>query len=320
MSNQTTVGIDVAKNSLEVFIDTTGELLHLENSAAGVLLLMEALAGLSVSGIIMEATSRYHCTSELMLSAAGLPVAVINPRQIKNFARAMGKVAKSDPVDAKIICEYGRRMTPQFRPAKSEQQHNLAMLLTRRRQLVQSRVMEMNRYKERCGSYIEQGIMRHIGWLNAEIDILDKEIKQRLRQDATLAAKRQVLEKVKGIGPVTQAAILIQLPELGSLTRRQISALVGVCPYDRDSGQLRGKRAIWGGRAGLRAILFMAMLSAVRFNPQIKSFYTGLLLRGKPKKVALTACIRKFVTILNAMFRDEKDWVYEKEEERGDNF
>lgn len=311
MSDKTIVGIDVAKNTLEVFIDTTGQLLHLENSASGVHELQEALSGLAVAGVIMEATSRYHCTAELMLSALGLPVAVINPRQIKNFARAMGRVAKSDPIDARIICEYGRRMNPKFRPTKSEQQQDLAILLMRRRQLVQGRVMETNRLKERCGVYIEQGIMRHIRWLDAEIDILDAEIKQRLRQDDTLAMKRKLLDKVKGIGPITQATLLIQLPELGSLTRRQVSALVGVCPYDRDSGQLRGKRAIWGGRSGLRATLFMAMLSAVRFNPQIRAFYNRLLTRGKPKKVALTACIRKFITILNAMFRDKKDWIYE---------
>ncbi|WP_223510249.1 transposase [Rahnella sp. GSA61A] len=193
MSDKTTIGIDVAKNTLEVFIDTTGQLLHLENSAAGILELQAALSGLSVTGIIMEATSRYHCTAELMLSAAGLPVAVINPRQIKNFARAMGKVAKSDPIDARIICEYGRRMTPQFRPAKSEQQQDLAVLLTRRRQLVQNRVMESSRCKERFGAYVEQGIMRHIEWLDVEIDVLDAEIKQRLRQDDDLAAKRLLL-------------------------------------------------------------------------------------------------------------------------------
>lgn len=311
MSDKTIVGIDVAKNTLEVFIDTTGQLLHLENSASGVHELQEALSGLAVAGVIMEATSRYHCTAELMLSASGLPVAVINPRQIKNFARAMGRVAKSDPIDARIICEYGRRMNPKFRPTKSEQQQDLTILLMRRRQLVQGRVMETNRLKERCGVYIEQGIMRHIRWLDAEIDILDAEIKQRLRRDDTLAMKRKLLDKVKGIGPITQATLLIQLPELGSLTRRQVSALVGVCPYDRDSGQLRGKRAIWGGWSGLRATLFMAMLSAVRFNPQIRAFYNRLLTRGKPKKVALTACIRKFITILNAMFRDKKDWIYE---------
>ncbi len=175
--------------------------------------------------------------------------------------------------------------------------------------------MEANRLQQKSGVYIDIGIAEHIVWLNSQIDTLDQEIKYRLNQVAALSPKRKMLEKVKGIGPVTQAAILSQLPELGELTRRQISALVGVCPYDRDSGQLRGKRAIWGGRAGLRATLYMAMLSAIRYNPQIKDFYSSLIARGKLKKVAITACIRKFITILNAMFRDQRDWVYS----RGDN-
>lgn len=310
MSDKTTVGIDVSKFALDVWIDTSERQIHLENSAAGIMQLLKEFEGLHISGVIMEATSRYHSLAESMLISAGLPVAVINPRQIKNFARAMGKVAKSDPIDARVICEYGRRMKPEFRPVRDKELQDMALLLTRRRQLVQNRVMEITRLQEKSGAWIEKGIMEHIAWLNAQIDTLDKEIKDQLSQNAALSPKRKMLEKVKGIGPVTQAAILSQLPELGHLNRRQISALVGVCPYDRDSGQLRGKRAIWGGRSGLRATLYMAMLSAVRYNPQIKDFYTSLVARGKPKKVAITACIRKFITILNAMFRDQKDWVY----------
>lgn len=310
MSDKTTVGIDVSKFALDVFIDTSERLIHLENSASGIMQLLKELEGLHISGVIMEATSRYHSLAESMLISADLPVAVINPRQIKNFARAMGKVAKSDTIDAKIICEYGRRMKPEFRPARDKELQDLALLLTRRRQLVQNRVMEANRLQEKNGIYIEMGITEHIAWLSLQIDTLDQEIKYQLNQNAALSPKRKMLEKVKGIGPVTQAAILSQLPELGALTRRQISALVGVCPYDRDSGQLRGKRAIWGGRASLRATLYMAMLSAVRYNPQIRDFYTSLIARGKVKKVAITACIRKFITILNAMFRDQKDWIY----------
>ena len=310
MSDKTTVGIDVSKFALDVWIDTSERLIHLENSASGIVKLLKEFEGLHISGVIMEATSRYHSLAESMLISAGLPVAVINPRQIKNFARAMGKVAKSDPIDARIICEYGRRMKPEFRPVRDKVLQNMAMLLTRRRQLVQNRVMEITRLQEKSGAWIEKDIAEHIAWLNVQIDALDKEIKDQLNQNAALSPKRKMLETVKGIGPVTQAAILSQLPELGHLNRRQISALVGVCPYDRDSGQLRGKRAIWGGRSGLRATLYMAMLSAVRYNPQIKSFYTSLVARGKPKKVAITACIRKFITILNAMFRDQKDWAY----------
>ncbi|KGT87759.1 IS110 family transposase [Enterobacter cancerogenus] len=310
MSDKTTVGIDVSKFALDVWIDTSERLIHLENSASGIVQLLKEFEGLHISGVIMEATSRYHSLAESMLISAGLLVAVINPRQIKNFARALGKVAKNDPIDARIICEYGRRMKPEFRPVGDKELQDMAMLLTRRRQLVQNRVMEITRLQEKSGAGIEKDIAEHIAWLNVQIDALDKEIKDQLNQNAALSPKRKMLETVKGIGPVTQAAILSQLPELGYLNRRQISALVGVCPYDRDSGQLRGKRAIWGGRSGLRATLYMAMLSAVRYNPQIKSFYTSLVARGKPKKVAITACIRKFITILNAMFRDQKDWAY----------
>lgn len=310
MSDKTTVGIDVSKFALDVFIDTSERLIHVDNSASGIMQLLTELEGLHISGVIMEATSRYHSLAESMLISAGMSVAVINPRQIKNFTRAMGKVAKSDSIDARIICEYGRRMKPEFRPARDKELQDLALLLTRRRQLVQNRVMEANRLQEKNGVYIEMGIAEHIAWLNSQIDTLHQEIKYQLNQNTALSPKRKMLETVKGIGPVTQAVILSQLPELGELTRRQISALVGVCPYDRDSGQLRGKRAIWGGRSGLRATLYMAMLSAVRYNPQIKDFYTSLTARGKPKKVAMTACIRKFITILNAMFRDQKDWVH----------
>lgn len=310
MSDKTTVGIDVSKVALDVWIDTRERLIHLENSASGIVQLLKEFEGLHISGVIMEATSRYHSLAESMLISAGLPVAVINPLQIKNFARAMGKVAKSDPIDARIICEYGRRMKPEFIPVRDKVLQDMAMLLTRRRQLVQNRVMEITRLQEKSGAWIEKDIAEHIACLNVQIDALDKEIKDQLNQNAAFSPKRKMLETVKGIGPVTQAAILSQLPELGHLNRRQISALVGVCPYDRDSGQLCGKRAIWGCRSGLRATLYMAMLSAVRYNPQIKSFYTSLVAHGKPKKVAITACIRKFITILNAMFRDQKDWAY----------
>ncbi|WP_210450360.1 IS110 family transposase [Pantoea ananatis] len=310
MNDKSTIGIDVSKHTLDIYIDTSKRLMHVENSASGIMQLLKELETLNVSGVIMEATSRYHSLAESMLIAAHLPVAVINPRQIKNFARAMGKVAKSDPIDARIICEYGCRMKPEFRPVKDKELQELALLLTRRRQLVQNRVMEAVRLQEKSGESIENSIKEHIAWLDMQIDSLDKEVKFQLSQSVALSSKRKILEKVKGIGPVTQAAILSLLPELGHLTRRQISALVGVCPYDRDSGQLRGKRAIWGGRSALRATLYMAMLSAVRYNPQIKSFYSSLIARGKPKKLAITACIRKFITILNAVFRDQKEWIY----------
>ncbi|EAA2780625.1 IS110 family transposase [Salmonella enterica] len=308
MKETTTVGIDISKDSFDVHIDTTSQFLHLENTPTGIQLLLEALRELSVSLVVMEATSKYHYLLASMLTEAGLAVAVVNPRQVKNFARALGKIAKSDPIDAKTICEFGKRMQPAPRPLKGNELQELSLILARRRQLVQTRTMEAARCQEKPSPFIEQGIAKHIAWLNAEINALDLEIKARLKESEELTIRRKLLDSVKGIGPVTQAVLLTQLPELGKLNRRQISALVGVCPYDRDSGSLRGKRAIWGGRSGVRAMLYMAMLSAVRYNPQIKMFYTNLVSRGKPKKVALTACIRKFITILNAMFRDERMW------------
>ncbi|RBQ33750.1 IS110 family transposase [Rahnella aquatilis] len=308
MKQTTTVGIDVSKGTFDVHIDTTCRFLHLENTTEGILLLLDELRELSVSLVVMEATSKYHYLLTSMLSGAGLPVAVVNPRQIKNFARAMGKVAKSDPIDAKTICEFGKRMRPDVRQLQDRDSQELSLILTRRRQLVQARTMEIARYQEKPTPYIEQGITKHIAWLSTEISELEDELRIRIKESNSLTERRKLLETVKGIGPVTQAALLIQLPELGRLNRRQISALIGVCPYDRDSGSMRGKRAIWGGRSGVRATLYMAMLSAVRYNPQIRSFYINLVSRGKPKKVALTACIRKFITILNAMFRDEAQW------------
>lgn len=313
MKEITTVGIDVSKDSFDAHIDTTSQFLHLENTPAGIQLLLEALKALSVSLVVMEATSKYHYLLASMLTEAGLAVAVVNPRQVKNFARALGKIAKSDPIDAKTICEFGKRMQPAVRPLKANELQELSLILARRRQLVQTRTMEATRCQEKPSPFIEQGIAKHIAWLNVEINALDHEIKLRLKESEELTIRRKLLDSVKGIGPVTQAVLLTQLPELGKLNRRQISALVGVCPYDRDSGSLRGKRAIWGGRSGVRAMLYMAMLSAVRYNPQIKLFYTNLVSRGKPKKVALTACIRKFITILNAMVRDRKEWSAEQQ-------
>lgn len=308
MKETTIVGIDVSKDSFDVHIDTTSQHLHLENTLTGIQLLLEAVKELTVSLVVMEATSKYHYLLASMLTEAGLAVAVVNPRHVKNFARALGKIAKSDPIDAKTICEFGKRMQPTVRPLKDNELQELSLILARRRQLLQIRTMEAVRIQEKPSPFIAEGIARHIAWLNVEINALDNEIKVRLKESEKLTIRRELLDSVKGIGPVTQAVLLTQLPELGKLNRRQISALVGVCPYDRDSGSLRGKRAIWGGRSGVRAMLYMAMLSAVRYNPQIKTFYTNLVSRGKPKKVALTACIRKFITILNAMFRDEKMW------------
>lgn len=302
------VGVDIAKETFDVFISPSGRFLHLENTPAGHQQLLEQLASLHVRLVVMEATSRYHNLLAATLELAGIPVAVVNPRQVKNFARALGTLYKTDPNDARVICEFGRRMEPDVRPAPDEQTQRLAMMVARRRQLVDNRTMEQNRYGTCDDELIRVGIKRHIDWLNAEIKDTDDDIDRQIKVMPLWREKVKLLEEVKGIGRTTMAVLLSMLPELGTLNRRKISALVGVCPYAHDSGKMKGKRCIWGGRSAVRAALYMAALSAVRFNPTLKAFFERLRGKGKVFKVAMTACVRKLVTILNAMLRDNKRW------------
>ncbi|MCS2152678.1 IS110 family transposase [Scandinavium goeteborgense] len=302
------VGVDIAKETFDVFISPSGRFLHLENTPAGHQQLLEQLASLHVRLVVMEATSRYHNLLAATLELKGIPVAVVNPRQVKNFARALGTLYKTDPNDARVICEFGRRMEPDVRPAPDEQTQRLAMMVARRRQLVDNRTMEQNRYGTCDDELIRVGIKRHIDWLNAEIKDTDEDIDRQIKVMPLWREKVKLLEEVKGIGRTTMAVLLSMLPELGTLSRRKISALVGVCPYAHDSGKMKGKRCIWGGRSAVRAALYMAALSAVRFNPTLKAFFERLREKGKVFKVAMTACVRKLVTILNAMLRDNKRW------------
>jgi transposase len=302
------VGVDIAKETFDVFISPSGRFLHLENTPAGHQQLLEQLASLHVRLVVMEATSRYHNLLAATLELKGIPVAVVNPRQVKNFARALGTLYKTDPNDARVICEFGRRMEPDVRPAPDEQTQRLAMMVARRRQLVDNRTMEQNRYGTCDDELIRVGIKRHIDWLNAEIKDTDEDIDRQIKVMPLWREKVKLLEEVKGIGRTTMAVLLSMLPELGTLNRRKISALVGVCPYAHDSGKMKGKRCIWGGRSAVRAALYMAALSAVRFNPTLKAFFERLREKGKVFKVAMTACVRKLVTILNAMLRDNKRW------------
>lgn len=308
MTEHTTVGIDIAKDTFDVFISPDGQFLHLENTPQGHQQLLDTLSSRTVVRIVMEATGRYHSLLTATLELAGLPVAVVNPAQVKHFARALGTLFKTDPNDARIICEFGRRMSPDIRPAPDEQTQRLAMMVSRRRQLVDNRTMEQNRYGSCTDELIRMGIKRHIDWLNAEIRDTDDDIDRQIKVMPLWQEKVKLLEEVKGIGRTTLAVLLSMLPELGQLSRRKISALVGVCPYAHDSGKMKGKRCIWGGRSAVRAALYMAAMSAVRYNPIIQAFFERLRAMGKAFKVAMTACVRKLVTILNAMVRDNKKW------------
>lgn len=309
MTEYTTVGIDIAKDSFDVYIDSTRQHLHLDNTPDGHQQLLTSLCVMTIKLVVMEATSRYHSLLAATLEIAGLPVAVVNPRQVKNFARALGTLYKTDPNDARVICEFGRRMEPKIRPTPDEQTQRLARMVTRRRQLVDNRTMEINRYKSCDDMAVSVGIKRHIDWLAGEIQDADDDIDGQIKVMPLWQDKVKLLEAVKGIGPTTTAVLLALLPELGMLNRHEISALVGVCPYAHDSGQMKGKRSIWGGRSAVRSALYMATLSAVRYNPTIREFYERLKARGKAFKVAVTACVRKLLTILNAMLRDNKEWV-----------
>jgi transposase len=308
MTEYSVIGIDIAKETFDVYIDTSCTYLHLDNSPDGHQQLLSVLSALRVKLVVMEATSRYHSLLAAMLTLQGFAVAVVNPRLVKNFARATGTLHKTDPNDARLICEFGRRMEPEVRATPDEQTQRLAGMVTRRRQLVENRAMEINRHKSCDDVAISASLKRHIDWLKAEIKDADDDIDRQIRTMPLWKEKVKLLEEVKGIGPTTMAVLLSMLPELGALSRHKISALVGVCPYAHDSGKMKGKRCIWGGRSAVRSVLYMATLTAVRYNPTIKAFFERLTGRGKVFKVAITACVRKLITILNAMLRDNKEW------------
>lgn len=305
------VGIDVAKATLEVAITGQKATLALTNDAAGFAALLDALSGLEVGLVLLEATGGYELDCAMTLQLAGLAVAVINPRQARDFARAMGHLAKTDRIDAHVLADLARTLLQRgdlsklVKPLPDLQQMELQGLVTRRRQLMAMRLAEDHRMKM-PGVRQRRSLNTIIKALDREIARLDKDLQLVVQSNhSELAA---LLDSVKGVGRATISTLLAEVPELGKLTGREVSALVGVAPINRDSGTMRGKRAIFGGRPDVRRVLFMAALVATRFNPVIKAFYQRLLAAGKPKKVALVACMRKLLTILNAMVRTGKPW------------
>lgn len=307
-TNETVVaGIDVSKETLDVFLLPSGTTYRFANSEKGCAELTGVLAEASPSRVILESTGGLEMLAAGILSAAALPVAVVNPRQVRDFAKACGLLAKTDKLDAKILASFGLKIAPEIRPLKDEATQELSALVTRRRQLVEMLTAEKNRLSA-SPKGIRKGITRHIEWLEAQIRSLDEDISRFIQSSEVWKAKVDILTSVKGVGPVTAATLVSALPELGTVSRQQISALAGLCPYNRDSGKHKGKRAIWGGRAAVRTVLYMAVLAAIRFNPAFKAFYDRLKKAGKPHKVATTACMRKLLCILNAMVRDQRPW------------
>ncbi len=300
------IGVDVSKALLDV-AGLDESIRQFRNEPEAMAELIERLKAAQAMLVVMEASGGYETMAASALGAAGLRVAVVNPRQVRDFAKAMGQLAKTDRIDAQVLVQFGRAIDPKITPLGDQQSRELEALLSRRAQLVGMRVQESNRLAQALGA-MRKHIKTHIGWLDQAIKELDIEITAKLRSSPAWRAKDELYQSFQGVGRITSGTFMAMLPELGQLDRRKISALVGVAPFNRDSGTLRGRRTTWGGRAPVRRVLYMAATSAIRCNPVIRQFYQQLTRRGKPHKVAMVACMRKILGILNAMARAHTPW------------
>ena len=301
------IGIDVSKATLDIASLPDGESWTVTNDDAGLADLMPRLVGLAPVLVVMEATGGFEMLTAITLAKAGLPIAVVNPRQVRDFAKAMGQLAKTDALDAGILADFAQRVRPVPRPLPDEAAQLLESLLTRRRQIVDMLTAEKNRLGFARGP-VKRDISQHIRWLEKRLTDVDGDLQDAVEASPLYQAKADLLRSVPGVGQVTTLTLLATLPELGQLSRHQIAALVGVAPMNRDSGTMRGKRMVWGGRAPVRAVLDMAALVGLKHNPVLRVFYERLRAAGKPFKVAATACMRKLLTILNAMLKHNRRW------------
>ncbi len=301
------VGIDVSAAHLDMAVAPTRASWQVTNDEAGIVTVVEQLQGLEPALVVLEATGGLQLPLAAALATAGVPVAVVNPRQVRAFARATGKLAKTDKLDAQLLAQFAQQVHPTPRPLPDVQARELSAVLARRRQVLEMLVAEKQR-RRTAMPRVRPRIERHVGVLEQELADLDDELGHLVRQSPLWREKEDLLRGVPGVGPTLTFTLLAELPELGTLNSKQIAALVGVAPLNRASGTLRGRRTVWGGRATVRAALYMATLVATRFNPVIQSFYQRLLAAGKRKKVALTACMRKLLVILNAMLKHRIAW------------
>jgi transposase len=301
------VGIDVSKTTLDLMVRPTGTRQQQANDADGIAQLIKQLRKIRPTLLVCEATGGWERLLVGALAAARLPIVVVNPRQVRDFAKATGRLAKTDRLDAEVIARFAEAVRPEPRALPSADAEALDDLVTRRQQLIDMRTAEGNRRRLATGRLREQ-LDEHLAWLDRQLEELDKELNDTLRNSPVWREQANVLRSAKGVGPILTATLLSALPELGQLNHKEIAALVGVAPFNRDSGTWRGKRQIWGGRAPVRAVLYMATLSAVRTNPVVRAFYQRLINAGKLQKVALVACMHKLLTILNAMARDGRIW------------
>ena len=302
------VGIDVSKERLDVCSLPDGGTFSVANDRAGIdELIARLLEGVRPELVVLEATGKYERPAAVAVAAAGIAVAVVNPRQARDFAKAAGRLAKTDRIDAQVLARFAGAVGPRPSVLPDEEARVLQDILVRRRQLLEMMVAEKNRL-QMASEAVARRIAAHVRWLEKELSRVDRELDEAVRESETWRANEELLRSVPGVGPVLARTLLAELPELGTLPRRRLCALVGVAPFNRDSGTFRGKRQVWGGRAPVRAALYMGALVATRHNPLIREFYERLLAAGKPKKVALVACMRKLLSILNAVMRDRVPW------------
>jgi transposase len=307
MTSERFVGIDVSKRWLEVQVHGEAESRKFGNDLDGIRNLLEQMKALQPVLIVFEATGGYERRAAKALSEAGLAVAVVNPTRVRRFAEALGILAKTDKIDAKVIAHFASVVRPAPNGQRSDLEEQLAACVERRRQLLVELAAEKNRLST-CPACVREDIEEHIAWLEEHVDSLEAEIQNCIMQKPEWQTRAELIDSVPGVGPVTATTLIAELPELGQLNRQKIVALAGLAPFNKDSGPKKGKRKIFGGRSGIRRPLFMATLSATKFNPVIRAFYESLLKRGKEKKVALIACMRKLLVIINAMVKKGEAW------------
>lgn len=301
------VGVDVSKACLNVAVRPSGEILTVRHDEAGLAGLVVRMQMWQPTAVVLEATGDLESAVVSALVAAGLPVHVVNPRQVRDFARATGQLAKTDALDAQLLAQFGEVLRPAPRPLPDEATQALSAVLTRRRQLIEMLTAEKNRLSHTRPS-LRKRLEAHIEWLTRELRRVDVDLDTAIRHSPVWREQDDLLQSMPGVGPGLSRTMLAELPELGTLSSKQLAALVGIAPLNRDSGTLRGQRTIWGGRAVVRTALYMAALAATKWNPVIKAFYHQFLARGKAKKVALVACMHKLLIILNAMVKYRTPW------------
>lgn len=303
------IGIDVSKGYLDICARPVGKAWRVTNDETGITQLLGELTELRPTLVVLEPTGGFEVPVAAALAVAGIALAVVNARQVRDFAKAIGRLAKTDAIDAAVLAHFAEAVHPEPRPLPDEETAELSALLARRRQLVEMLTAETNRMRTARPDRLRKSIYEHVKWLRRELREADDDIDQNLRKSPIWREKDDLLRSVPGVGPVLSRTLLAELPELGTLDRRQIAALVGVAPLNRDSGNSRRKRVTWGGRAVVRTPLYMAALVATRHNAVIRATYERLVEAGKAKKVALVACMRKLLVILNAIVRDRRPWL-----------